>query len=86
MRVTDLENFSLEEIWRPYQTMLGYERRLDTPPCNLEGTAVLLIKEQEWSHCVIGRLKAIGITFPTYINHPLVWVVNTLIELHTEGE
>lgn len=75
MRVTDLEKFSLEQIWRPYQSIYGYEDRLIAPPVGLEKTAHLLLEDTEWSRCVLDRLRRIGVTFPSYIVHPLVDVV-----------
>jgi hypothetical protein len=73
MRVTDLEKFALEEVWRPYQNMMGYEQRLARMPVGLEETARLLRADTTgWSKRVIDRIEAIGITFPDYIQHPLV--------------
>ncbi len=72
-RVTDLEKFALEEVWRPYQNMMGYEKRLERLPVGLEETARLLQADTTgWSKRVIDRIKNIGVTFPDYIQHPLV--------------
>ncbi len=72
-RVTDLEKFALEEVWRPYQNMMGYEKRLERLPVGLEETARLLRADTTgWSKRVIDRIKNIGVTFPDYIQHPLV--------------
>lgn len=75
MRVTDLDKFSLQEIWWPFQTIMGYEERLNKPPLSLDDTAVLLAKPSYWSGCVLDRLSRIGVTFPSYVVHPLVDVV-----------
>jgi hypothetical protein len=77
MRVTDLEKFSLEQIWRPYQNKPPYEfeKRLEEAPYNLGDTARMLQEDNDWSRCVLSRLRAIGVTFPAYIVHPLVDVV-----------
>jgi hypothetical protein len=74
-RITDLEKFSLEHVWRPYQTLMGHERRLESPPVSLEETARLLSIDNYWSQCVLDRIRGIGFTFPRYVHHPLVDVV-----------
>ena len=86
MLVIDLDKFSLEEIWRPFQSMKGHERRLTAPAMNLDGTAKELltdwIAKGEWSRCVIDRLSCIGVTFPAYVQHPLVYIVKGCIAAH----
>lgn len=75
-RVTNLEKFALEEIWRPYQNMVGYESRLKALPKSIDETAEILARGgTEWSRCVLGRIANIGFRFPDYIKHPLVDVV-----------
>jgi hypothetical protein len=75
-RVTDLEKFALEEVWRPYQTLMGYEKRLERLPVSLEETAKLLVVDETgWSKCVLDRIAAIGFTFPSYVQHTLVRVI-----------
>lgn len=77
MRVTDLEKFALEQIWRPYQSKAGYDhmKRLEKLPVSLLETAQALCHDSEWSRAVIDRLSAIGVTFPSYISHPLATIV-----------
>lgn len=75
-RVTDLDQFCLSQIMRPYQTMLGYEARLDRLPETLEQITARLSIDCEWSRCVLERTSAIGFTFPSYVKHPLVDLVN----------
>lgn len=75
-RVTDLEKFALEEVWRPYQGRMGHEKLLERLPMSLEDTAKLLITDQTgWSKCVLDRIAAIGFSFPGYVRHHLVDVV-----------
>jgi hypothetical protein len=74
-RVTDLEQFALGEIWRPYQNMAGYADRLKALPKSLDETALMLALDTEWSRCVLGRIADIGFSFPDYIKHPLVEVI-----------
>ncbi|RVL48443.1 hypothetical protein CN138_08920 [Sinorhizobium meliloti] len=77
-RITDLEKFALEQVWRPYQNMKGYEKRLEALPMSLEETAKLLITDETgWAECVLDRIAAVGFTFPSYINHHLVDVIRT---------
>ena len=81
MRVTDLEKFSLEQIWRPYQTLKDLpEGRLTSAPFNLGETARMLQYDTYWSRCVLNRLCGIKPTFPAYIVHPLVDVVKDAIK------
>ncbi len=75
-RVTDLEKFALEEVWRPYQDKMGHDTRLESIPISLEETAKLLVTDETgWSECVLSRIAAIGFTFPSYVQHPLVNVI-----------
>lgn len=77
-RITDLEKFALEQIWRPYQnhSSLGFERRLEALPMSLEETAKKLITDETgWAECVLDRVSAIGFTFPSYVCHSLVDVI-----------
>jgi hypothetical protein len=73
-RVTDLEKFSLEDIWRPYQNQepFTFEDRLMSAPYNLGDTLRFLQEDTPWSRCVLDRLRGIKPTFPAYIQHPLV--------------
>ena len=75
-KVTDLEEFCLSHVMRPYQTMLGYEERLESLPYTLESISVMLSTDTYWSKCVLDRIFAIGFMFPDYIKHPLVDVIN----------
>jgi hypothetical protein len=74
-RVTDLEEFSLHQIWRPYQRMKGYEDRLSKPPLDLDATAAALLERDKWSECVLSRIGRIGFTVPPYIKHPLADII-----------
>jgi hypothetical protein len=86
-RITDLEKFALEQIWRPYQNhdAFGYERRLESLPMSLEETAQALITDTTgWSKLVLDRICAIGFSFPSYISHHLVDVVRTAQHVRKE--
>ena len=80
MRVTDLDKFALEEIWRPYQTMKGYERRLERSPMSLTETALELLHDRTgWAQRVFDRLRGIGVQFPAYVQHSLVDVIKAAL-------
>lgn len=84
MKVTDLEQFTLEQIYRPYQLCLGIgNERLEklTKEYNLENARGLLIKNKKWSRLVLSRLQKIGIEFPPYIQHPLVNFIKNAMEI-----
>lgn len=87
-RVTDLEKFALEEIWWPYQNLMGHdERRLSSLPMGLVDTAKLLATDQTgWAKLVLDRLCNIGICFPSYVRHPLVEVVEDAQHERKQGE
>lgn len=78
-RITDLEEFALRHIWRPYQNRspFEFERRLESLPYNLGDTTRMLSEKSEWSEAVLNRIAAIGFTFPAYIVHPLVDLIKT---------
>lgn len=81
-RVTDLEEFALRHVWRPYQSMAGYDHRrpLEALPMSLEETADKLVSDKSgWSECVLNRIVTIGFTFPSYVVHPLVDVVRAAL-------
>lgn len=82
MRVTDLEKFSLEQIWRPFQTTAGIpEQHLTSAPYNLGDTARMLSEDSTWSRLVLDRLRRCGgVQFPAYIVHPLVDVVKAAMK------
>lgn len=77
MRVTDLEKFALEQIWRPYQNRTGYDARLKSLPMSIDATASRLQAPEHavWAALVFGRLALIGVQFASYLSHPLVDVV-----------
>ena len=82
VKITDLEEFSLRHVWRPFQSndIPDYK----SPPHNLEETAQILSENSEWSNSVLSRIRGIGIYFPPYIKHPLVDVVNEYYEKYNK--
>jgi len=88
VKVTDLEKFAYEDVWRPYWpahpdagprdfasgTPETYEKRFGRGGLKhtLMQTLTLLEENREYRHLVVGRLSAIGVQFPDYVKHPLV--------------
>ena len=72
-KVTDLEKFVLDHIYRPFQSMLPdlINGKLDGNH-NLNNSVSYLEAYPEWRKCVLDRCFAIGFYFPDYIVHPLV--------------
>jgi hypothetical protein len=85
-RVTNLEDFCLTQIMRPYQSMIGYEVRLVSLPETLDEITDRLSVDTEWSRCVMDRVNCIGFTFPDYIKHPLVDLVRASRAAHMRAK
>ena len=97
-RITDLEKFSLEEVWRPYWP--SYDRgdlpryvsthgnleRLTAAPVGLTETAEALKVDDDWSRMVLGRLTSCRYTFPDYVQHPLVDIVRLRTGAYLPGD
>ncbi len=88
MRVTDLEKFSLEQVWRPYQTWSPFptDKTFQGSPANLDETAQFLQEQGRWSDAVLDRIRRIGVTFPPYIVHPLVDLIRESQALEDQGQ
>ena len=82
-KVTDLEKFALEQIVRPYQTMIvNSERRLESSPWSLEQIAIMLRHKDNWSDLVLDRIYRCGFWFPEYIKHDIITtIIRSNIEL-----
>ena len=75
MRVTDLEKFAREHVWMPYWPShpdSGVYPSSKIPSYTLDQTLETLKTYPDYRVLVIRRLKVIGVTFPSYIQHPLV--------------
>lgn len=75
MKITDLEKFALEQVYRPYSnTLLGRDERWDRLPNHYQLDDVLIHFDEntEWRDLVMNRISRLELTFPTYIQHPLV--------------
>lgn len=83
-KVTDLEQFALEHVCRPYQSMIPVwnEMYLRTIPCSLDFLAEMLQENTEWSRLVLDRIRRIDFVFPKYIQHPLVDVITAYNKKH----
>jgi len=75
MKITDLEKFALEQIYRPYARELWkIDTKVDRLSTHYDLDDVLLWFEQEpeWRDLVMKRIVLMEFEFPKYINHPLV--------------
>ena len=90
-KVTDLEKFVFEHVWRPYWALHPdanntsgnperYEDRFGKKRHTLMQTNTFLRENHEYRAHVIGRLARIGVWFPDYIKHPLVSNVRDWID------
>ena len=72
-KVTDLEKFALEQIFRPYQTMIGLgDEPITRLPIPLKDVPNILNANPEWWAAVKDRIIRCGFYFPEYIKHPIV--------------
>lgn len=75
MKVTDLEKFALEQIYRPYvQDLFNADTRFDklSKDYNLDTVLDLFVGNEKWRQLVMTRISRMEFTFPDYIKHPLV--------------
>jgi hypothetical protein len=76
MKITDLEKFTLEQVYRPYwATLMGgdYPRlAVLTSVHNLDTAVRDLSENKEWAELVLDRIRRCEFIFPYYISHPLV--------------
>lgn len=82
-KVTNLENFALEQIVRPYQSLKWGEKRLFYLPCELITLVQMLEEKSEWSEKVLNRIFRCKFWFPEYINHPLKRVIEKYNAIQT---
>lgn len=75
-KITDLDKFVLEQVYRPYQKiLLGSNtkrmERLDST-YNLNTVMDVIDDNPQWALDVMGRIVRCNFTFPDYVQHPLV--------------
>lgn len=78
-KITDLEDFALEEIIKPYQNLLEpkYQRSIKLP-FSLNKIAHMLLQDTRWAGFVKNRLSGLNYYFPDYIEHSLVKVLRNI--------
>jgi hypothetical protein len=87
MKITDLEQFALEQVYRPYQgTLMGWNRAVMehlTDEYNLENALAHLKKKEnkDWSELVLDRIIKCRFYFPPYIRHDLVDYIKEKMEI-----
>lgn len=77
MRVTDLEDFVLKQIYRPYQnTLFGTTdmRKFDwlSKDYNVDTVLDIMRGSPQWTDVVLGRVKSLEVVFPKWIKHEFV--------------
>lgn len=82
MRVTDLDEFANTHIAAPYEPVMPLTVTIENPDDAYR--ALTEYRETEWAQYVINRLNRIGVTFPSYITHPLVTLIEREADLYRE--
>jgi hypothetical protein len=74
VKVTDLEKFALEQIFRPYQSMVAElgEKRLTELPMHIDAIPMFAKQNPLWWELVKDRLIKMNVWFPVYIKHQIV--------------
>ena len=70
--IIDADKFVLEQVFRPYQKLLGVEKRFEKQPFSNEETIEMLEKDTEWSRVVVNRISKCNFTYNKWINHPVI--------------
>lgn len=68
----DADKFVLEQVYRPYQSMLGFNERLTKQPYDNKKTIELLKENSDWSNCVLDRINRCKFEFSQWIKHPVI--------------
>lgn len=73
-KVTDLEEFALIHIIRPYQTDIGFkwEEKIRKNQVSLDEIVVIIKTHPSWWKETKSRILRIGFIFPPYIQHPII--------------
>ena len=76
IKITDLEEFALDHIVRPYQTIGGFgDKRISAVPCSLEKLCDMLNQDVAWAKMVMYRMSRIKFKVPGYVKHPLADII-----------
>jgi len=75
--VVDADKFVLEQVYRPYQSMLGFEERLKKQPYDNKKTIELLKEDTDWSKCVLDRINRRNFKFSQWIAHPVIGFIKS---------
>lgn len=82
MRVTDLDKFTNTHIVSPYKPVMPPTVAIKNPDDAYR--ALTDHRDTKWAQYVINRLNRIGVTFPPYITHPLVTLIEHEADLYCE--
>jgi len=74
--IIDADKFVLEQVFRPYQNILGVEKRFEKQPFTNEKTIEMLKEDTEWSRAVINRINLCNFICNKWVNHPVLNYLN----------
>jgi hypothetical protein len=75
IKVTDLEEFALNQIFKPYQNLLGFcdcNKVLKSLPLPLSLLPAFIANNPDWWRIVKDRIKRCNFYFPDYIKHDII--------------
>ena len=75
--IIDGDKFVLEHVFRPYQRLLGVEKKFTKQPFTNEETIKMLKQNNEWSKAVLNRINLCNFTYNEWIVHPVINYVRT---------
>lgn len=70
--IIDADKFILEQVYKPYQTELGFEETLKKQPFSNEKTIELLSEASLWSQAVKNRIRRCDFKISQWVNHPVI--------------
>lgn len=70
--IVDADKFVLEQVYRPYQSMLGFEKTLKKQPFDNQKTIEMLQSHNEWSNLVIDRIRRCKFKISQWVDHPVI--------------
>jgi len=79
--IIDADKFVLEQVFRPYQNILGVEKTFEKQPFTNEKTIEMLKEDTEWSRAVINRIKRCNFICNKWVNHPVINYLHKLKKL-----
>lgn len=73
LKTTNLEQFALENIFRPYQNMINLgDHPIRILPMKLDEIPDFILANPKWWHVVKDRIIKCNFYFPPYIKHRII--------------